>query len=523
MKKIATLLAFTLFTCQGYTQSVIEWQKQIGGSASDLATTILQTSDGGYVAFGTSSSKDEDASGSHGGADVWLVKMDQNGTIEWQRMYGGSSNDYGRSILQTKDGGYIFSGHAHSKDGDISANTDEADCWVVKIDVAGNIEWEKSFGTSPDGIADPSNIIQTEDGGYVVAAFGNFIDYWFFKINDQGVLQWEKFFGGTRSDHLHKMRQTPDKGFILVGGSISNDGDVTGHHGIVLFSDFWVVKTDSLGNMQWQKSLGGSYSDEAFNVLVTSDGSYLVAGLSECNDWDVSGHHGAIHSSDTWVVKLDGQGNILWSRSLGGSVSVDQVYFSMIETTEGDYILAGQSESSDGDLMGLTIGDNDCWMVKLNSTGEILRQKVLGGTNFDAIIDMVRTTDNGFVAVGFSSSTDGDVTVPIHPPAPGQMWYDFWVFKMKNVLTGTDDPSIGSLGVFPNPFSGSFSIMADSESSISQFSMYNLLGQKVLQSYIYDGNPINANSLPEGWYLLNAQMENGKTMQAKLLKADAGN
>ncbi|MBC7776111.1 MAG: hypothetical protein H7246_11810, partial [Phycisphaerae bacterium] len=478
MKKITTLLFLTLLAYQGFAQIAIEWQKQLGGSKEDLATTIIQTSDGGILAFGESYSIDGDASGLHGFSDIWVVKMDPNGVIEWQRMYGGSYGEFGRSILQTKDGGYIFSGLAYSNDGDISNHIDIADCWVVKIDVSGNIEWEKSFSSGP--VSEPTDIIQTEDGGYVVAASGSIYDFWFFKLDAQGDLEWDKFYGGSKEEHLDKIRQTPDKGFILSGGSYSNNGDVTGHHGPTTYADFWIVKTDSLGNLEWQKSLGGSFYDEAFNILVTSDGGYLAGGVSQSNDWDVSGHHGAVGTSiDTWVVKLDAQGNILWSRSLGGSATADRAFYAMLETAEGDYLLAGQTDSSDGDLLGLAKGSWDCWILKLSNTGAILWQKVLGGTKDDAIIDMAQTTDGGFVAVGISNSTDGDVTVPIHPAAPGATWFDFWVVKL-NLLTGTEELPTGSLQVFPNPFSGSFSIMSDLTSPIGQFSLFNVWGQKVL-------------------------------------------
>jgi len=519
MKKTVTLWMFILFVHQGYAQLAIEWQKQIGGSKEDLATAIIQTSDGGFIAFGDSQSDDGDASGGHGVSDIWVVKMDPNGAIEWQRMYGGSSGEFGRAILPTKDGGYIFSGLAYSNDGDISNQIGTADCWVVKIDASGNIEWEKSY--SSGGVSEPSEIVQAEDGGYVVAASGSIQDFWFFKIDGQGNLEWEKFYGGSKQERLSKIRQTPDKGFILAGGSYSNDGDVTGHHGAVMFADFWIVKTDSLGDLQWQKSLGGSFYDEAFNVLVTSDGGYLAAGVSKSNDWDVSGHHGLVGTSiDTWVVKLDGQGNILWSRSLGGSANFDRAFAYLSETAEGDYILAGQTDSDDGDLLGISKGDWDCWILKLDNAGAILWQKVLGGSGTDAINDMVKTTDGGFAMVGISNSTDGDVTVPTHPSLPGVTWFDFWVAKL-NLLSGTEDLPNEHLKVMPNPFSSSFSITSDFAPSINHISFFNLLGQKVLQIEHYDGKPIDGSLLPEGWYLVRGQTVNGKTLQAKVLKVNS--
>ncbi|MBC7777438.1 MAG: T9SS type A sorting domain-containing protein [Phycisphaerae bacterium] len=517
MKKISTsLLLLIFFAHQAYAQLSIEWQKQIGGSGDEWPRNITPTMDGGTITIGESNSNDGDASGLHGFYDVWVVKTDASGTIEWQRMYGGSAGDFGKSIMQTKDGGYIFSALAYSIDGDISSTTDESDCWVVKIDAFGNIEWEKSF--SAGGVSLPCGIVQTEDGGYVVAAYGTIYDFWFFKIDAQGNLVWEKFYGGTKEDRIINIKSTLDKGFILVGGSKSNDGDLTGHYGPTDKTDFWVVKTDSNGDLEWQKNLGGSFLDEAHNVLVTSDGGYLIGGPSQSNDWDVSGHHGMVGIIDSWIVKLDAQGNILWSRSLGGSAGYDNAYRAFFETADGGYVLAGSSNSPDGDLIGLHKGEWDCWILKLSQTGDIIWQKVFGSSGGESLDAMAQTSDGNFVMSGTTSIIDGDVTVPPHP-SPNSDWKDFWIVKL-NMVTGTEDLQKGSLQVFPNPFSESFSIAFDSESPIDAFTLFNLVGQKVFHSNHYDGKPIDGSSLPKGWYLLSAQTENGKTLQAKMLRAD---
>jgi hypothetical protein len=227
----------------------------IGRSNDDEARSVVQTGDGGYIVAGYTRSNDGDVSGNHGGADAWVVKLNSDGTIAWQKTLGGSSYDEAHSIVQTSDGGYIVAGYTRSNDGDVSGNHGEEDAWVVKLDSEGNIEWQKTFGGS--SYDEANSIVQTSDGGYIVAGY-------------------------TKSSN----------GDVAYGGS-------TYHGGIQ--EDVWVIKLDSHGNIIWQEALGGGGYDRAFSIAQTSDDGYVVAGYAGSNDGDVSGNHG---SYDVWVVKL---------------------------------------------------------------------------------------------------------------------------------------------------------------------------------------------------------------------------
>ncbi|MCD6097265.1 T9SS type A sorting domain-containing protein [bacterium] len=173
----------------------------------------------------------------------------------------------------------------------------------------------------------------------------------------QPTIQWQKCLGGSGYDYAYSIQQTDDGGFIVAGYSNSNDGDVSGNHGE---RDYWVVKLNSAGDLVWQKSLGGSSWDEAWSIQQTSDGGFIVAGYSESNDGDVSGHHGGY---DYWVVKLDSAGDIVWQKCLGGSYW-DYAY-SIQQTFDGGYIVAGESRSNNGDVSG-NHGWGDYWVVKLS-------------------------------------------------------------------------------------------------------------------------------------------------------------
>ncbi|MCP4458407.1 MAG: DUF4493 domain-containing protein [Cytophagales bacterium] len=350
----------------------ISWEKSLGGTGSDYAYSIQETSDGGYIVAGLSNSTDGDVTGGHGSSDdYWIVKLDGSGNLSWEKSLGGSGNDYAESIQETSDGGYIVAGRSTSTDGDVTGNHGGYDSWVVKLDASGNLSWEKSLGGSANDYAE--SIQETSDGGYIVAVQSNSLDgditgnhggndYWVVKLDVSGNLSWEKSLGGTGHDYAYSIQETSDGGYIVAGSSQSSDGDVTGNNGNY---DYWVVKLDVSGNLSWQKSLGGSGGDYAYSIQETSDGEYIVAGSSYSSDGDVTSNQG---SADYWVVKLDVSGNLSWEKSLGGS-SGDYAT-SIQQTSDGGYIVAGYSESSDGDVTG-NHGGSDYWVVKIDVNGDL--------------------------------------------------------------------------------------------------------------------------------------------------------
>jgi hypothetical protein len=289
---------------------VIDWSKCLGGSSTDQINSIQQTNDGGYILAGYSGSADGDVTGNHGSSDYWVVKLDSNRGISWSRCLGGSGEDIAFSIQQTSDGGYIVAGQTTSTNGDVTGNHGGFyDCWVVKLDSRGEISWSKCLG-------------------------------------------------GNRSDIAQSIRQTSDGGYIVAGRTTSTNGDVTGNHG---GHDYWVVKLDSRGGISWSRCLGGKYTDIAQSIQQTNDGGYIVAGYSYSTDGDVTGNHGGY---DYWVVKLDSRGEIEWQKCFGGS-DYDNAT-TIRQTSDGGYVLAGYSSSTNGDVTG-NHGENDCWIVKLKS------------------------------------------------------------------------------------------------------------------------------------------------------------
>ncbi len=423
-----------------YAQApAIEWQKCFGGTDNnigDIATCARPTSDGGYIVAGYAYSNDGDITSPHGNADYWIVKLDVNGTMQWQKSLGGSSGEYAYDIKQTNDGGYIVAGWTGSNDGDVSGNHGWVDYWVVKLSSTGIIEWQKCYGGT--GSDQGRSIQQTTDGGYIVAGFsysndgdvsGNHYpdqaDYWVIKIDNAGTLQWQKCYGSSRYDAAFKILQTSDGGYIVAGitdTENTNDGDVSGKHA---GRDYWVVRLSNTGSIQWQKCLGGNDIDMLHAIDLCPDGGFIVAGSSNSESGDVSGNHpnpSNNSATDYWVVKLSANGTIQWQKCLGGT-DID-IAFAVKCTPDGGYIVAGSSTSSDGDVTA-THNPRDEWVVKLRNSGTIEWQKCYGGGNQDEPYSVENTPDGGFILAGFTNSglNDGDVTNP-------HFSNDYWIVKL---------------------------------------------------------------------------------------------
>ncbi|MDX1912916.1 MAG: T9SS type A sorting domain-containing protein [Saprospiraceae bacterium] len=345
---------------------ILQWQRTLGGTSDDVANFIQQTSDGGYIVTGYSESNDGDVTGNHGGADYWIVKLNSIGSLQWQKSLGGSNLDEAKCIKQTSDGGYIVAGYTYSNDGDVTGNHGSFDCWIVKLTTNGNVQWQSALGGTD--IDEAYSIQQTSDGGYIVAgnsqsddgdvmAIHGLYDCWVVKLDNSGNIQWQKALGGTGDDRASSIQQTADGGYVVAGVSFSNDGDVTENHGD---GDYWIVKLEGTGNLQWQQSLGGSDFEIATSIQQTADDGYIIAGYSESNNNDVTNNHGGV---DFWIVKLNSTGALQWQKTLGGTGH--DFAFSVQQTSDAGYITAGHSNSNDGDVTG-NHGGNDFWIVKLS-------------------------------------------------------------------------------------------------------------------------------------------------------------
>ena len=389
----------------------------LGGTKNESGQSVVNTPDGGYAVLGYTQSMDLDVfNKTNNSYDYWLIKFDEFGNQEWQKVYGGSDDDRGREIIVTNDGGYAIIGSSKSQDGDVSSNSGFNDFWVLKISNSGNLIWEKSFGYS--GSDNGFSIIQTHDNGYLISGVidvtssdgqGNNRlslnrhaggDYWVIKINSAGILQWSRYFGGTFTDTSYALSETQTGNFIIVGSSDSDDIDINNNKGTY---DFWVLKISSSGDLIWEKSFGGSEIDEARDITITENGDFLIVGDSRSVDTDVLYNNGA---ADIWIIKINSDGELIWERTYGGT-SFDGVQ-SIQKTMNNDYIVAGNSRSSDVNLENNN-GQNDAWFFKIDSQGVLKWQNSVGGSDIDLLMDIVELENGTIIAVGNSNSNDLDI------------------------------------------------------------------------------------------------------------------
>jgi hypothetical protein len=361
----------------------ILWQKVLGGGDRDESFSIQQTTDDGYILIGsTDSDNTGDVGSNHGGSDIRVVKLNPSGDIQWQKVLGGSGFDTGRSIEQTTDGGYILAGTTDSDNtGDVGPNHGGSDIWVVKLNPAGGIQWQKVLGGA--GFESGRSIEQTTDGGYILTGVtdsdntGNVgpnhggSDIWVVQLNTAGDIQWQKVLGGSGREESFSIRQM-DGGSILTGVTDSdNTGDVGANHG---GSDVWVVKLNPAGTLQWQKLLGGEGSESGRSIEQTTDGGYILAGTTDSdNTGDVGTNPGG---SAIWVVKLNPAGDFQWQKVLGGNGF--ESGRSIEQAMDGGYILAGNTDSDNTGDVGPHHGGSALWVVKLNPAGDLQWQLIPG-------------------------------------------------------------------------------------------------------------------------------------------------
>lgn len=376
-------------------------------------------------------------------------------TKEWDKTFGGSDQDQLNVVRKTSDGGYIVGGYSRSGiSGDKSdSSKGELDYWIIKIDASGSKQWDKTFGGTKSKDSRVQNYLstleQTDDGGYILGGYSNAdasgdksedsrgdFDYWIIKTDASGQKQWDKTYGGSSGDALQVVKQTPGGGFILGGYSYSN---ISGEKSELSrgSDDFWILKIDDAGNKLWDKTIGGNKSDGFRALALTDDGGYLLGGDS----WsDKSGEKsdGVLGIGCYWIVKIDASGDKQWDKSFGSS-GFNQ-FKTLQKAEENGYILGGTSDgNSSGDKFENGRGDYDYWIIRIDSVGNKIWDKTLGGSNTDDLADIISEPDRGFVMGGWSySGSSSEKTENLLGIA------DYWIIKVDHRGNKVWDKSFGT-------------------------------------------------------------------------------
>jgi len=366
-----------------------EWNRTYGGSSDDVGTYGQQTKDGGYIITGYTSSYGADAPFSwlikvqHRG-DLWLIKTDAEGQKEWDRTYGGLGKDLGFFVQQTKDEGYIIVGGKKS-----FWIIGSYDLWILKTDAKGNVLWDRTFGGSGEDLG--FSVQQTNDDGYIIAGYTSFTNgkkAWIIKIDSQGNKQLDMATGRADSEAA-SIGLTKDGGYIITGYTPSSGSGK---------EDVWLIKTNSKLHWDWLKTFGGPNRDLGLSVQETEDGGYIIAGLTES--------FGA-GKGDVWLIKTDPKGDREWDRTFGGS-NFDSGA-SVQQTRDGGYIVTGYNTTTIdnvGSYSRLFNSDNigRVWLIKTDSEGIELWNETFGGTRNDWGNSVQETRDGGYIITGVTES-----------------------------------------------------------------------------------------------------------------------
>lgn len=445
------------------------WTKTFGGLQWDYGQEVEQTFDGGYIIVGYTSSFGS------GFQDVYLVKVDIDGNLIWYKTYGGTDFDYGNSIKQTADSGYIIAGSTASFDSIWS------DVYLIKTDVNGDTLWTRTYGE--DFYSESCySVWQTFDGGYVFitnkrdSLDGR--DIWLIKTDVNGDTLWTKTYGRAAFDDGYSVRQTTDGGYIIAGRSNLTTSS---------FYDVYLVRTDYAGDTLWTKTYGGLADDGSYSVDETSDSCFIVTGYT------VS--YGAGYA-DVWLIKVDINGDSLWTKTIGNTDG--EGGYSVQETSDGGYIITGWTKSYGSGL-------SDVYIIKTDADGDTIWTKTYGGWSDDRGHSIQETSDGGYIIAGYTHSF-------------GAGNADVWLIKMG--------PDVGEEETFekvrdfriPGLVYGNLLRLSGITNNI-EVKIFDILGREVVNQNISPQKSyIKLNNLTSGVYFLSIKAENPELHKFVLIR-----
>jgi len=529
---LASLALMALPTGVLHAQDIL-WEKSYGGKHSDYLFDAQPTPDYGFILAGSSLSKKtgnktEDGNGS---LDYWLWKMDEDGDLDWQKSFGGAGADLLQSVRLTRDGGFILAGTSDSQKGLHKKDScrGHEDFWIIKLNAKGAEEWQRTIGGSGQELL--QSIAPTSDGGYIIGgssssnessrlkngtedpfgkkedSFGN-LDYFIIKLDSEGKAEWQKSFGGQYADQLRSIIQTGDRGYLLAGSSNSPE---SGNKSEKCYgrSDYWVLKLDAKGDLEWQKAYGGEGDDQLQAALQSKDGNFLLAGSSSSG---TTGNKNASNGKgmDFWLLKIDPAGDILWQQTY--DVGKTDQLTSLEENADGSLLLGGHAKSEIiGSRKKDAEGINDYVAIRTDEKGEEQWTQAVGSGGEDILRKAIEVRDGGYILAGTST---GAVSRDRYT---GQGRNDFWVVKLKDKKK--KEKKKNPLEAYPNPTSHYSNVIVGYEFEKGTATVYDLSGRQLQHFEITERTvPVDLDGIPEGIYIVEIRT-NVQKDAVKIIKA----
>ena len=517
---------------QLFSQDIL-WERSYGGKHAEFLYDAIPTPDYGFLLAGSSISNKNGnkTEANKGDLDYWVWKMDEKGTPEWQKSYGGNGVDLLQSVKLTRDGGFILAGTSSSdKSGDKKENSKgKEDFWVIKLDAKGGEIWQRTIGGS--GQEKLLSIAQTVDGGYILGGTSSSnksepdekgvedkygktedsrgsLDYWVVKLDSKGEIKWQRTLGGQYADELKSIEQTNDKGYILGGYSNSPISGDKSQDNFGL-NDFWIVKLDEDGNESWQRTLGGDHDDNLFALSQTQDGGFIVGGNSNSGATNTKAQTNK-NGTDFWVLKLDKIGTIEWQETY--NYGKKDILSSIVENPDGTFLIGGyaQSESNQSSVNSVQKtagkkadkeGINDYIALKIKANGEEIWTQTVGSKGDEVLRKLFETRDGGYILAGTSK---GQVSRDKQSNIGGS---DFWIVKLKD--KEKKDKVKYKIEAVPNPAISYTNVIVTYDYMKGTATLYDLNGRQ-LQSVTLTGEktiPIDLSNFPQGIYLIEVKTD----------------
>ncbi len=399
---VITISSLTLFAA---TPPIIEWTKSIGGANSDFGAQIIKSTTGQIWLLGNTDSNNGDISLNHGSTDIWLAKYDNSGRLICQFSFGGTGIDNATSIVES-NGNFLITGYTSSFNGDVTFNRGGFDAWVICVDTLGTIQWQRTYGGSGSDLA--YSICSSAAGGFLISggsfSFDNDLpinkgneDAWIFKIDPLGNLIWSYSFGGTDLDVLYSIVEDSRGSIYCSGTTNSTDGDITTNYGNY---DWLLLKLDASGNLIFSRTYGGSSYDASTTMILNSNQNITIGGYSRSNNHDLSTNIGG---TDCWTLEVDSFGLILRSKQFGGTQSEN--VFDIKQSSDGGYLIACGTTSNDSDV-GSNFGGEDIWILKTDASFNVEWKKSYGGSNNDRPASILELNPGQYLFVGYTYSNN---------------------------------------------------------------------------------------------------------------------
>ena len=512
-------LAFAISLFTANSQS-ISWQQAYGGTNSDKAIKIIKTNDGNLVWAGYYKSTDGDFSTNLGNYDIFVIKTDLNGNLIWRTVFGGTNVDYVTDIIETSNGDFILTGNSKSNDNDITGNHGNYDALVVKLDNSGTIVWQKSFGGSSTDKA--TSVVEMTNGNFLVLAYtkstdgdvsssiGGY-DVWLLKLDTNGSIVAQNSIGGSNDEKSSKIYKAINGKYMITSYSKSNNGDVANNQGNY---DFWVVQINNDLSIAWSYTFGGSGIDNESVLFDNSSGAvenYILAGASASNDGNITNAKG---SFDMCLINFDAAGNIIWQNNIGGTQADFPKDIQKLDNAICNcFILVGFSNSEDNDFP-TNYDHYDGEVLVINDTGNPVSTRNYGGNDKDNFMSFVQISDIAnnnpdIIVVGSTKSNDNDVS--------GQHGnYDAWIVRINDDSNSISNNDASNITYYPNPANQIIHINAK---NIKEVELIDLSGKILIDKKgIFNSYDLNISNISKGNYLIKIRTNKGLSIKKIIIK-----